>query len=61
MCEIHMCARISIEQSVMVSVLAMSLWGLWLRDWSRAAEFTNYGGLTTIDHWTIFLVLLKIG
>jgi len=40
---------ISIEQSVMVSVLVYVFMGSVVHDWSCAVKFTNYGG----PHWGI--------
>ena len=57
---------ISIEQIAMVSSNVYVFLGFVVRDWSRAAEFTHYGGggtgaLTIIGHLISFLNALKVG
>ena len=56
---------ISIEQSAMVADIVHVSMGSAVRDWSCAAEFTNYGGptgaLTSIGCIFILLIFLKIG
>ena len=52
---------ILIEQSVVASGIVYVFLGLVVRDWSCAVEFTNNGrGYWGIDHYIIFLILLKI-
>jgi len=44
---------ISIEQSVMISDIAYVSMRFPVRDWSWAAEFTDYGGGVAMEHWQL--------